>query len=209
MKKSGTSPTTRSTRATPAAHRSPTTRINPIPSTRDSRAGKKTKLFADTKEDSNSTSSNDVIESEDDDVIEDGASEEDTDNNEDPDVDGDNTDDEPTELKKPSPPKKAEIELVPVKTMFGELNMSETSLLKGYFRKTLFKTLKFVTPNTIKHDSNQMKECYKICKCLKTDDRFIKRDGIVKLMEHCLMSKRNYIVGRLEEQIIGTYYFYS
>ena len=32
-----------------------------------------------------------------------------------------------------------------------------------------------------------------------------KQKGIVKLMEHCIMSKRNYITGCLESKIIGEY----
>ena len=98
------------------------------------------------------------------------------------------------------------VKLEPKKRVFGDLNVSDISHLKAYFRKTLFQSLKFVTKNITRHNSTQMEECYKITKCKKDATmRANKHQGIVKLMEHCLMSKRNYIVGCLEEKNLGMF----
>ena len=92
------------------------------------------------------------------------------------------------------------------KKMYGTLNDSETSSLKGYFRKVLFKKLKFVNDNVTNITSIQMNDCFRIIGCVTDNQKGQKYKYIVALMEHCIMSKRNYIVKCIEKKISGQYY---
>ena len=92
-----------------------------------------------------------------------------------------------------------------IKKVYGELSESDISGLKAHFRHELFKKLKFVTDKETKYKSKQMEDCYKVINCKNEDMKADKQKGIVKLMEHCIMSKRNYITGHLESKIVGEY----
>jgi hypothetical protein len=92
------------------------------------------------------------------------------------------------------------------KVMYTALNSSEISSLKAHFRKNLFIKLKFVTDNVIKYKSKNMEECYRIINCESDDSKAEKQLSIIKLMEHCIMSKRNYVIARLDSKLKGTYF---
>jgi hypothetical protein len=92
------------------------------------------------------------------------------------------------------------------KRLFGSLNESEASSLKAFFRKALFQQLKFVSDKVTNIASNTMNHCFTLINCVTDHQKGEKYKGVVSLMEHCIMSKRNYVVKRIERKISGQYH---
>ena len=86
------------------------------------------------------------------------------------------------------------------------LTQGEKSILISYFRKTFFKQLKFTHRKMKQSNSKEMMTIFKTIKIEKEKDlgkRSEKYDDIVKLLESCLTSKRNYVVERVRQKIKG------
>lgn len=84
------------------------------------------------------------------------------------------------------------------------LTQGEKSVLITYFRKTFFKNLKFTHDTILQMNS---KECMTIFQIINIDNNEAKKNekhkDIIKLLESCLTSKRNYVVERVRQKIKG------
>jgi hypothetical protein len=86
------------------------------------------------------------------------------------------------------------------------LTQGEKSILISYFRKTFFKKLKFTHSQILKANSKEMMTIFQTIK-IDNDEtlRSEKYNDIVKLLESCLTSKRNYVVERVRQKIKGKF----
>lgn len=118
-------------------------------------------------------------------------------------------DDEGEMDSKPSPKKKRK--LIEQKNYIGNssLTKAEKNILKSYFRKDFFKRLKFVNDGITAFNSEQMIECFNKLRVTNNDEKSEKHSSIVRLMNSCVMSKRNYVIDRIKKQMKGKIQFLS
>ena len=140
-------------------------------------------------------------DNDDDDDEEQRQSDESTENYDNDSNEEDENEEEEEEIKRKSPTKKRKI--IERKNYIGNSNLTkaEKNILKSFFRKEFFKKLKFVNDSVIGFNSAEMIDCFNKINLVSDDEKSKKHSSIARLMNSCVMSKRNYVIDRIKKQM--------